>query len=74
MGGPADDPDRRRHVPAAAPEPGAAGDPLLKLVIFDCDGVLVDSERLAVRIDVEVLGRLGWPLTEEEVVERFLGV
>jgi HAD superfamily hydrolase (TIGR01509 family) len=27
-----------------------------------------------VRIDVEVLGRLGWPLTEEEVVERFLGV
>ena len=45
----------------------------LELVIFDCDGVLVDSERLAVRIDVRVLGELGWILTEEEVVERFMG-
>lgn len=44
-----------------------------ELVIFDCDGVLVDSERIAVRIDAQVLGRLGWPLTEAEVVERFLG-
>ena len=43
------------------------------LVIFDCDGVLVDSERISVRIDVRVLGELGWPLTEAEVVERFVG-
>ncbi|MEX2582028.1 MAG: HAD family hydrolase, partial [Gemmatimonadota bacterium] len=40
----------------------------IDLVIFDCDGVLVDSERLAIRVDVEVLGRLGWPLTEAEIV------
>jgi HAD superfamily hydrolase (TIGR01509 family) len=45
----------------------------LELVIFDCDGVLVDSERLAVRIDVRVLAGLGWVLTEQEVIERFLG-
>ena len=45
----------------------------LELVIFDCDGVLVDSERLAVRIDVRVLGELGWILTEQEVIERFVG-
>jgi beta-phosphoglucomutase-like phosphatase (HAD superfamily) len=38
-------------------------------VIFDCDGVLVDSERLAVRIDALVLAKMGWPLTEEEIVE-----
>ena len=44
-----------------------------ELVIFDCDGVLIDSERLAVRVDVEVLRELGWPLTEEEVIERFVG-
>ena len=37
------------------------------LVIFDCDGVLVDSERISVRIDVRVLAELGWPLTEAEV-------
>ena len=45
----------------------------LELVIFDCDGVLVDSERLAVRIDVRVLAELGWILTEKEVIERFVG-
>jgi HAD superfamily hydrolase (TIGR01509 family) len=43
------------------------------LVIFDCDGVLVDSERLAVRIEAEVISSLGWPLTEPEIVERFVG-
>jgi HAD superfamily hydrolase (TIGR01509 family) len=45
----------------------------LHLVIFDCDGVLVDSERLAVRVEVAVLAELGWPLSETEVVERFMG-
>ena len=43
------------------------------LVIFDCDGVLVDSERIGVRIDVRVLGELGWTLTEADVIERFVG-
>ena len=43
------------------------------LVIFDCDGVLVDSERLAVRTEAEILARLGWPLTEAEIIERFVG-
>jgi len=47
--------------------------PELALVIFDCDGVLVDSERLAVRIDRVVLADLGWDLTEDEIVERFVG-
>jgi HAD superfamily hydrolase (TIGR01509 family) len=45
----------------------------IQLVIFDCDGVLVDSERVAVRVDVQVLARLGWAMTEAEVVERFMG-
>ena len=44
-----------------------------ELVIFDCDGVLVDSERIAVRVEAELLGELGWPLTEAEIVERFMG-
>jgi HAD superfamily hydrolase (TIGR01509 family) len=35
--------------------------------------VLVDSERIAVRIDVVVLAKLGWVMTEAEVVERFMG-
>jgi HAD superfamily hydrolase (TIGR01509 family) len=43
------------------------------LVVFDCDGVLVDSERLSVRLDVELLESLGWPLSEEEIVARWVG-
>jgi HAD superfamily hydrolase (TIGR01509 family) len=45
----------------------------VELVIFDCDGVLVDSERLAVKVDVAVLSELGWALSEAEVIERFVG-
>jgi HAD superfamily hydrolase (TIGR01509 family) len=45
----------------------------LQLVIFDCDGVLVDSERLAVRVEAAVLAELGWPLSQAEVIERFMG-
>jgi HAD superfamily hydrolase (TIGR01509 family) len=43
------------------------------LVIFDCDGVLVDSERLAVRTEAEILRGLGWSLTEADIVQRFVG-
>jgi len=43
------------------------------LVIFDCDGVLVDSERLAVRVEAEILASLGWPLSRSEIVHRFVG-
>jgi HAD superfamily hydrolase (TIGR01509 family) len=43
------------------------------LVIFDCDGVLVDSERLFVRAEAEILAGLGWPLTESDIIERFVG-
>lgn len=46
----------------------------IELVIFDCDGVLVDSERLAVRIEGAALAELGLALSEEEMVERFVGV
>jgi HAD superfamily hydrolase (TIGR01509 family) len=43
------------------------------LVIFDCDGVLVDSEPIAVRIDILVLAKFGLELSEAEVIERFVG-
>jgi HAD superfamily hydrolase (TIGR01509 family) len=45
----------------------------IDLVIFDCDGVLVDSERLAVRTEVEILAGLGWQLTQADVIDRFVG-
>jgi beta-phosphoglucomutase-like phosphatase (HAD superfamily) len=43
------------------------------LVIFDCDGVLVDSERIALRINQEMLADLGWPLSADDIVRLFLG-
>jgi|SRR5579871_6030359 len=45
----------------------------IELVIFDCDGVLVDSEPIAVRIDVETLAGHGITMSEAEVIERFVG-
>jgi HAD superfamily hydrolase (TIGR01509 family) len=46
---------------------------MTRLVIFDCDGVLVDSEPIAVRIDVEMLAEVGVAMSAEEVIERFVG-
>ncbi len=44
-----------------------------ELVIFDCDGVLVDSEVLALGVMRRRLGEAGLPLTDRETRERFLG-
>jgi HAD superfamily hydrolase (TIGR01509 family) len=46
----------------------------LDLVIFDCDGVLVDSEVISCRAHAEILTRHGYPTTPEQVLHRFLGV
>jgi HAD superfamily hydrolase (TIGR01509 family) len=47
--------------------------PRFDLIIWDCDGVLIDSERLAVRTESQILTELGWPLTEADVIELFVG-
>ena len=44
------------------------------LVIFDCDGVLVDSELISCRAHARTLTRHGYAITEQQVLERFLGV
>jgi HAD superfamily hydrolase (TIGR01509 family) len=43
------------------------------LVIFDCDGVLVDSEPIAARLTAEAVSELGWPMTAELAKAEFLG-
>ncbi|WFU41003.1 HAD family hydrolase [Bradyrhizobium sp. CB82] len=45
----------------------------IDLIIFDCDGVLVDSEVISCRAHADVLTRHGYPITSEQVFERFLG-
>jgi HAD superfamily hydrolase (TIGR01509 family) len=44
------------------------------LVIFDCDGVLIDSELIGARVEAAELGRVGMPLAEGEILTRFLGM
>jgi HAD superfamily hydrolase (TIGR01509 family) len=44
-----------------------------EVVIFDCDGVLVDSERLIQEVDMELIRALGWPITREEIFAEHLG-
>jgi HAD superfamily hydrolase (TIGR01509 family) len=43
-------------------------------VIFDCDGVLIDSERVACRIDSRELTAHGFPITAAALISRFSGV
>ncbi len=45
-----------------------------ELVIFDCDGVLVDSEKLQNGVLADVLGRRGIHMTEADVVREFIGL
>jgi len=42
-------------------------------VLFDCDGVLVDSEPITNRVLAEMLGELGWQLTAEDAMRIFTG-
>lgn len=46
---------------------------MIQLVIFDCDGVLVDSEPITNRIFMEMLGDIGLRLTIDEMHHHFVG-
>jgi HAD superfamily hydrolase (TIGR01509 family) len=46
----------------------------LELVIFDCDGVLIDSEALSNRVAAVMLADAGWEITEAEAEHRFIGL
>ncbi len=44
------------------------------LIIFDCDGVLVDSEIIAAEVDAALLTEAGYPISAEDMAERFAGL
>jgi HAD superfamily hydrolase (TIGR01509 family) len=46
----------------------------IDLVIFDCDGVLVDSEALSNAVMAQHITRLGWPMSGDEAMQRFKGL
>jgi HAD superfamily hydrolase (TIGR01509 family) len=45
-----------------------------ELIIFDCDGVLIDSEVIACRTDSACLAELGIALSADEIMDRYLGI
>jgi beta-phosphoglucomutase-like phosphatase (HAD superfamily) len=45
-----------------------------ELLIFDCDGVLVDSEPIASRVLAEALTEIGIPMTAQQAVDRYTGL
>lgn len=47
--------------------------PAYDLVIFDCDGVLVDSEMLSAGVLMRMMAEVGFPITEDEFRSDFLG-
>ncbi|MBB3018894.1 HAD superfamily hydrolase (TIGR01509 family) [Microvirga lupini] len=44
------------------------------VLIFDCDGVLVDSEALACEIDAQILTEIGLPYQAQDIARKFVGV
>ena len=44
------------------------------LIIFDCDGVLVDSEIIAAQMEAKLLTEAGYPIEASELAERFAGM
>jgi beta-phosphoglucomutase-like phosphatase (HAD superfamily) len=47
---------------------------LISAVIFDCDGVLVDSEVLALEVELAILAEQGLNFEREDYVTRFMGL
>lgn len=45
----------------------------IQLVIFDCDGVLIDSEALSNRVVATEITKLGWPMDGDDAMARFIG-
>lgn len=44
------------------------------LIIFDCDGVLIDSEIVSAEVNAEILTEYGYPITAAEMNSRFVGL
>ncbi len=47
---------------------------LLRAIIFDFDGVLVDSEPLIFKITVQMAAQEGWTMTEEDYFQNYLAL
>ncbi|HWK43736.1 MAG TPA: HAD family hydrolase [Stellaceae bacterium] len=61
-------------MPDIPPPPIAAPIKGIDLIIFDCDGVLIDSEIIASRVEALELTAIGCSITADEIAVRFCGI
>lgn len=47
---------------------------MIQAVLFDCDGVLADSETLVNAIVADELSAIGWPMSGDDAEREFLGL
>ena len=47
---------------------------LVKAILFDCDGVLVDSEVLSLKIELSALSEIGLDYTPDSFIDRYMGM
>lgn len=62
---------RGRSLTSVTGETAPAG---TRAVIFDCDGVLVDSEVIVIEVEAGLLTAAGFPITADEIAERYVGL
>lgn len=46
----------------------------IDLLVFDCDGVLVDSEALVMEVEAALLTEAGFPLSTDEIADNYVGL
>ena len=46
----------------------------MDLIVFDCDGVLVDSEAIVIAVEAEMLTAAGFAISPDEIADRFVGL
>ena len=46
----------------------------INAVLFDCDGVLVDSEVISLEVEIAMLGELGLVFERDDYLTRFMGL
>src|SRR4051794_12788157 len=63
-----------RHPPQPCPISFRNSISAMDLVIFDCDGVLVDSEIIASRVEAELITQAGYEISAEEISEGYAGL
>ena len=47
---------------------------MIRAILFDCDGVLVDSEVIALRVELEMLAEQGLTFDRADYAARFMGL